>query len=80
MKQIANILMDYGFDFDYENHNSNGESIVAHQLDLKIYIFQFYERFFKNKVNKKTLSTYIFILYYKIKILYPSIYCLIIYY
>lgn len=40
MKQIANILMDYGFDFDYENHNSNGESIIVHQLDLKIYIFK----------------------------------------
>jgi hypothetical protein len=40
MKQIAGILIDYGFDFDYENHNSNGASITAHQLDLKIYTFQ----------------------------------------
>ncbi len=36
MKQIANILIDYGFDFDYENRNSNGETITAHQLDLKV--------------------------------------------
>lgn len=40
MKQIANILIDYGFDFDYENHNSNGEKITAHQLDLKVSTYQ----------------------------------------
>ena len=40
MKQIANILIDYGFDFDYENRNSNGETIIAHQIDLKVSTYQ----------------------------------------
>ncbi len=36
MKQIANILMDYGFSFDYENRNSNGEKIICHEIGLEI--------------------------------------------
>lgn len=40
MKQIANILMDYGFGFDYEHQGSNGESIVVHELDLKVSTYQ----------------------------------------
>jgi hypothetical protein len=40
MKQIANILIDYGFDFEYENRNSNGETIIAHQIDLKVSTYQ----------------------------------------
>ena len=50
MKQIANILIDYGFDFEYENRNSNGETIIAHQINLK-------ELYFSNTMeNQKNLK------------------------
>ena len=36
MKKITSILMDYGFDFEYENRGSDGEKILALGLGLEI--------------------------------------------
>ncbi|WP_028890846.1 hypothetical protein [Tenacibaculum sp. 47A_GOM-205m] len=36
MKKIAGILMDYGMDFEYENHGSNGEKIQCCELGIEV--------------------------------------------
>jgi hypothetical protein len=36
MKKIAVKLMEWGVDFQYENHNSNGEEITCYLIGVKI--------------------------------------------
>ncbi|WCM43603.1 hypothetical protein MG290_14755 (plasmid) [Flavobacterium sp. CBA20B-1] len=36
MKRIANLLIDYGFSFDYENIKSKGNSINILDIGLKV--------------------------------------------
>ena len=36
MKKIVPILMDYGMDFEYENHGSKGEKLICYQLGLEV--------------------------------------------
>lgn len=61
MKQIANILMDYGFDFEYENRKSNGENIIAHQIDLTVSTYQgtvFFEHDGENEEFEENENTF----------------------
>lgn len=61
MKKIALKLIDFGFDFEYRNQNSNGEKIIIPVLDLDIYTHQgqiFYERKGKTKIIKETERNY----------------------
>ncbi len=36
MKEIATLLINYGFDFEYQNRNSHGESITLNELSVKV--------------------------------------------
>ena len=38
MKEIANILMDYGMDYQYENFGSQGEKVTSFSLGLEVSI------------------------------------------
>jgi len=40
MKKIAEKLMDYGMDFQYENNGSQGEKITSFDLNVLIYTHQ----------------------------------------
>ncbi|WP_271406592.1 hypothetical protein [Tenacibaculum soleae] len=36
MIKIATILMNYGMDYQYENHGSSGEKIISFELGVEI--------------------------------------------
>jgi|GEM_PF-2555041 len=61
MKKIALKLIDYGFDFEYQNHHINGEKITIPFLDIEIYTHRgqiFYERKGKAKILEETERNY----------------------